>query len=284
MQGTPDWLKDRIRAYYQETTEKSYLANWSKEALALHYGLADETTQTLAEAQTNNNRYIADALPVREGMRVLDAGCGVGGTSIWMAAERGARMVGITLDPNQVEMGTRVARERGLGDRVELLAMDFLATSFAEGSFDAAFNLESVCHCVDVRAYARHLLSILKDGAPYGCMDLFVGQGRDELVKETMDGWSMPNWQTARAVADALTEAGFVQVTAVDLTAQVKRSAEQVMAIAKNRLMLMKLDAAVGHAESAVFEGHVRAAIACSQGLLDGGVTYGFVAGLRPPR
>jgi tocopherol O-methyltransferase len=284
MQGTPGWLKDQIRSYYEATTKKSYLEAWSMEALALHYGLADGTTGSLTEALENNNRYLADALRLQPGMRVLDAGCGVGGTSIWMAAERGVDAVGVTLDPGQVTLGTQFAQERGVAAHVQLFTMDYMATTFAEASFDAAFNLDSLCHCIDVPAYARHLLFLLKDGASYGCLDFYVGRAHDDLVKQTTDGWPMPNWQTVDAVAAAFGDAGFVDVTIKDLTTQVKRSAEQILAAASNRLLVMKLDAAVGHAESALFEGHVRGAIACSQGLLNGAITYGFVAARRPPR
>jgi cyclopropane fatty-acyl-phospholipid synthase-like methyltransferase len=282
MAGTPEWLKQKIVAYYEETTEKSYLANWSGAALGLHYGLADETTASLDEAIVNNNRYVADALGVRAGMRVLDAGCGVGGTSIWMAQERGAKMVGVTLEPAQAALGARFAAERGMAERVELHVMDFMATTFEPASFDAAFNIESLCHCADLAGYFAHLRSLLRGGAPYGCMDLFVGDGAAELVAEVREGWSMPNWQSASVVVAALQEAGFEEVRLVDLTAQVRRTAAQVLATASNSQLVIKLDAALGRPASAVYQGHVRAAIACSRGLLEGGVTYGYVAARRP--
>jgi tocopherol O-methyltransferase len=284
MQGTPGWLKDQIRSYYEATTKKSYLEAWSMEAIALHYGLADEKTASLTEALENNNRFLADALRLQKGMRVFDAGCGVGGTSIWMAAQRGVDAVGVTLDPGQVTLGTQFAQERGVAAHVQLLTMDYMATTFPEASFDAAFNLDSLCHCIDVPAYAEHLLFLLKDDAPYGCLDFYVGRADDDLVKQTTDGWPMPNWQPVEAVAAAFRGAGFADVTVTDLTPQVKLSAEQILAAASNRLLVMKLDAAVGHAESALFEGHVRGAIACSKGLLNGAITYGFVAARRPQR
>jgi hypothetical protein len=46
----------------------------------------------------------------------------------------------------------------------------------------------------------------------------------------------------------------------------------------------MKLGAAMGQTVSATFEGHVRAGVACSKGLLNGAITYGFVIARRPPR
>src|SRR5258708_8741617 len=130
MTGTPDWLKEKIREYYLETTEASYLANWSGHSLGLHFGIGDESTPSLDESLVNTNIYLADQMHIGEGERVLDAGCGVGGSSIWLARERGARVTSITLAPNQVELGRRFAAERGVADRVFFECMDFTKTSF----------------------------------------------------------------------------------------------------------------------------------------------------------
>ena len=48
------------------------------------------------------NRVLADRAGIRPGQRVLDAGCGVGGSSLWLAEQRGAAVVGITPVASQV--------------------------------------------------------------------------------------------------------------------------------------------------------------------------------------
>jgi cyclopropane fatty-acyl-phospholipid synthase-like methyltransferase len=284
MAGTPEWQKERVRTYYQETTEKSYLANWCGKALSFHYGLSDESTASLDEAHLRSNAYLADALGIGEGTRVLDAGCGVGGTSIWLAKERHAKVTGLTLDPGQVSLANGFAAERGVADRVSFHAMDFAATSFPEASFDVAFNLESVCHAVDARAYFEHALFLLVDGGRYGCMEFFIGTGMPERMEEVKAGWVMPEWQTLDATESALRAAGFVDVRVTDLGKGVRRSAEQVIAMAKNTLLTLRLTAAIDGKSNPVFEGHVRGALACSEGLLDGSITYAFIQGRRPPR
>jgi tocopherol O-methyltransferase len=282
MSGTPEWLKEKVRAYYQETTEKSYLANYSQEALALHYGLSDDDETSLADAQYANNRAIADAIALSPGMRVLDAGCGVGGTSIWMAKERGARMVGVTLDPSQVELAKRFAAERGVADATDFHAMDYMATTFAPASFDGAFNIESLCHSADVPGALRHFAHLLRPGGRYACIEVFDRSASPEVLRAIRDGWSMPTWESSSdAVVEALRGAGFVGAEVIDLTSRVQKSAQQVLALAKNRLLVMKLDAVMGHAESDVFRGHVDAAIACSEGLLAGTIAYAMVRATR---
>jgi tocopherol O-methyltransferase len=283
MSGTPEWQKERVRAYFQGTNETSYLANWSPDALAFHFGLSDESTTSLDEAHLASNAYLADRLGIGEGTRVLDAGAGVGGTSIWLAKERGAEVVGVTLDPRQVELANGFARERGVSTRVSFQVMDFAATSFPAASFDVVLNLESLCHAVDVEAYLAHVRNLLKDGGRYGCLDFYAGDAAPDLIGEVKAGWAMPEWQTMPAV-EAKVRAAFDDVVAVELSARVRRSAEQMLSMAKNSALVMKLQRAIDGKTNAVYDGHVRAAIACCDGLLSGGITYGFVGGRRPPR
>lgn len=65
--------------------------------------------------------------------------------------------------------------------------MDFAAT-FPEASFDRVFNLESVCHAADVRAYFEHVFGLLRDDGLHGCLDCFRGAGNDELAREVSEG------------------------------------------------------------------------------------------------
>ena len=284
MTGTPDWLKDKVREYFQGTTEASYLANWSGKALSFHFGISDATTTSLDEAHLKANAYLADHLAIGAGTRVLDAGCGVGGTSIWLAKERGAKVDGLTLDPKQASLAEGFAKERGVADAVRFHVMDYAATTFPPASFDVAFNLESLCHCIDSRAYFEHLRSLLVPAGRYACMEFFRGSGSQALIDEVKNGWAMPFWQSMDEVTEALRASGFDDVRAIDITPMVVRSAEQMKAMASNSLVMTKLSRAALGKDDPIYEGHVRAAIAASEGLMSGGITYGVVSGTRPSR
>src|SRR5215470_3061151 len=106
-QAIPDWLRDEIRTYYAETTEQSYFA-WGGHTFAMHIGLSPAVRQDDFRATLlATNAFLADKAGITTGTRVLDAGCGMGGSSVWLATERGAEVVGITISPNQVGLANR---------------------------------------------------------------------------------------------------------------------------------------------------------------------------------
>jgi SAM-dependent methyltransferase len=281
MGGTPDWLKEKVRTYFEATTETSYLTNWSGKALSFHYGLSDETTRSLDEAHLKTNARLAELLDLRPGMHALDAGCGVGGTSIWLAKNRGVRVTGLTLDPRQAALATRFAEEHGVSGLVTFHVMDYAATTFDPGTFDAVFNVESLCHCMDATAYFAHARSLLRDGGRYGCIEFFRGASADPRIAEVMEGWAMPRWETLPNVVGSLHASGFHEVETIDLQAGVRKSAEQMIAMAKNSLLTFRLGRAIGDAPAPAYEAHVRAGLAASELMLEGVVPYAALTARR---
>ncbi len=59
---------------------------------------------------------------IAPGQRVLDVGCGTGALTL-RAARRGARVKGIDVNAQMLEIAARRAREAGLAERVELVEM-----------------------------------------------------------------------------------------------------------------------------------------------------------------
>ncbi|KAI7837904.1 hypothetical protein COHA_008285 [Chlorella ohadii] len=96
--------------------------------------------------------------------KVLDVGCGIGGTSRFLAAKfPQASVTGITLSPNQVKRGTQLAADRGLGN-VKFQVMDALKMEFPDNSFDLVWACESGEHMPDKKAYVDEMVRVLKPG------------------------------------------------------------------------------------------------------------------------
>jgi len=95
---------------------------------------------------------------------VLDVGCGIGGTSRYLAAKfPTAQVTGITLSPAQVKRGTQLAHERGLGN-VQFQVTDALAMTFPDDSFDLVWACESGEHMPDKKKYVEEMVRVLKPG------------------------------------------------------------------------------------------------------------------------
>src|SRR6478672_3022808 len=94
--------RDAVVAYYDQTWLDYRLFWLNRRTLSVHFGYNDASTRGHADALLNMNRVLADRAGIQPDARVLDAGCGVGGSSIWLAQARGAFVVGITPVASQV--------------------------------------------------------------------------------------------------------------------------------------------------------------------------------------
>src|SRR2546423_14295828 len=83
--SVPSSNLEQIRAYY-DATWLDYRCLWLNPAnLALHVGYWDEDTRSHAQSLLKMNLRLAQAVGIQAGQRILDAGCGVGGSANWLA-------------------------------------------------------------------------------------------------------------------------------------------------------------------------------------------------------
>jgi SAM-dependent methyltransferase len=99
---------------------------------------------------------------VRLAGRVLDAGCGGGGTALSLAEEAGFA-VGLDLDARFRGSGTRLAAERGVA-RVAFLQGDGTRLPFAPGAFDLVFSHSVIEHVASAEAYLAECHRVLRTG------------------------------------------------------------------------------------------------------------------------
>lgn len=80
---------------------------------------------TLEQAQIQKKQHIAAKLLLEPGMRVLDIGCGWGGTALTLARDFGVHVTGVTLSREQHKLATARAAEAGLSDRIDIRLTDY---------------------------------------------------------------------------------------------------------------------------------------------------------------
>ncbi|MDJ0610550.1 MAG: cyclopropane-fatty-acyl-phospholipid synthase family protein [Kiloniellales bacterium] len=129
---------------------------------ALFAGEEDEELET---AQSRKYETIAEMAGLREGMEVLEVGCGWGGFATHAAARHGARVTGITLSSEQRSYAVASIAQKGLADSVDIRLVDYRDVS---GRFDALVSIE-MFEAVGERYWDRYFATVRKRLKPGGC-------------------------------------------------------------------------------------------------------------------
>ena len=97
--------------------------------------------------------------------KVLDVGCGIGGTSRFLAKKFGesTSVTGITLSQAQVDRATKLAEERDIPN-AKFQVMDALEMTFPDNTFDVVWACESGEHMPDKKKYVEEMIRVLKPG------------------------------------------------------------------------------------------------------------------------
>jgi SAM-dependent methyltransferase len=100
----------------------------------------EETVQQRYVANRDAKTFLPFLLPhLHPGMDVLDAGCGVGSIALDLAPTIApGRIVGIDLDPEQIELARKTAAERRI-ENVEFTTGSVLELPFDEATFDVVY-------------------------------------------------------------------------------------------------------------------------------------------------
>ncbi|MEV0631939.1 cyclopropane-fatty-acyl-phospholipid synthase family protein [Nonomuraea wenchangensis] len=123
-----------------------------------------EEDSSLEEAQFAKFDLVARKLGLKEGMRLLDVGCGWGGMVIHAAKHYGVKALGVTLSKQQAEWAQKAIADEGLQDLAEVRFMDY--RDVRETGFDAVSSIGLTEHIGkdNVPAYFEFLYGKLKPG------------------------------------------------------------------------------------------------------------------------
>src|SRR5258708_9823903 len=97
--------KQRIR-YLYDRTSPYYQSLWGAH---IHHGYWISGEETKETAQNQLIEHVARAAGLGAACKILDVGCGFGGSSIYLAKKYGAEATGSTLSPIQLEMAPETA-------------------------------------------------------------------------------------------------------------------------------------------------------------------------------
>ncbi len=153
--------------------------------------------------------------------RLLDAGCGRGGTSFMAHQRFGCQTDGVSISEQQVEFANDQARQRGVADKASFHFRNMLDTGFETGSCRGIWNNESTMY-VDLFQLFAEFYRLLEYGGRYvcitGCYNDVTG-GRSKAVSR-IDEHYICNIHPRSDYFKALAANNLVPINVIDLTSQ----------------------------------------------------------------
>ena len=162
---------ESVAAAYDAWTEDRLLENlWGEHVHLGHYG-DPPRRRDFRDAKADFVHALVhwsglDQLPA--GSKVLDVGCGIGGSARILAQDYGLDVVGISISPAQVARATALTPD-GLNCRFAV--MDALDLQLSDQSFDGVWSVEAGPHMPNKQKYADELLRVLKPGGTLAVAD-----------------------------------------------------------------------------------------------------------------
>jgi SAM-dependent methyltransferase len=153
--------------------------------------------------------------------RVVDAGCGLGGTIFHWKTRVGGRYLGLTLSPEQRRRADDEAQRRGLARDCSFLVRSYHTP--LDGSYDAAIAIESLAHSVDPKDAVATLSRALAPGGVFVIVDDMPEPDADPaLLKGFKSGWRTPVLLDANGFRSALGAHGLSAMREIDLTERLR--------------------------------------------------------------
>ena len=157
------------------------------ETLTYSSAVFETPDQSLAAAQRNKYRRVAEGAGLRRGQHVLEIGTGWGGFALYAAGELGCRVTSITISRAQYDLACERVRAAGLEDLIEIQLRDYREV---RGSYDAIVSIEML-EAVGAEYFARFFETCDAVLAPGGRLSLQVITFPDATYERQLRG---ANW------------------------------------------------------------------------------------------
>jgi len=212
-----------VTGYYEENTLRMLRWGPGRSEEVIHRAVWDPGCKSPQEALHSVERRILERLIPLNPDPVLDLGCGVGASALWIAERLPVRVTGITLSPLQARLAEETADRRGLADRCRFLVGDFCAP-LPIGSAGAAYAIESFSHAPGPAGFFARQKELLTPGAlllmcdDFRTRDTPVDAEEGRWVRRFSDGWHLPSLVTVEEAVRRAGEHGFSILSDEDLS------------------------------------------------------------------
>jgi tocopherol O-methyltransferase len=236
----------KIIQYYDYHQKYFKMLWYTPHDLAMHYGYWDSKTKKHSDALLNMNRALANIAKIKPTDLILDAGCGVGGSSIWLARNFETEVIGISLSQKQIDLANNFAKENHVDHLIKFYVRDFLDTKFEYESFDVVWAIESVCYAENKSDFTSEAWRILRKNGRLIVADGFIKkevltEEEQKIVEKFCNGVKVPNLAEIAKFKKALRESKFKGTRFFDVTEKIMPSSKRLYYLCKFHLPLVKI-------------------------------------------
>jgi cyclopropane fatty-acyl-phospholipid synthase-like methyltransferase len=204
----------------------------------LHFGIWNRNTSNKEESLLNLTKYVCTLLDIKSNDVILDAGCGVGGSTRYIASTYGVKIAGINISHLQLQKAVRLSKNMKNGSLIKYFKQDYTETSFPPRTFTKIFGIESICHSSDKRKFTDEAYRLLKSGGKIVIADGYrkredLENYERNLFRRFLKGWAVPNLESFDSIEQILDSSGFKNIKSHDITNQIIRASWRIHLSAK---------------------------------------------------
>lgn len=159
-------LQQQIQQFY-DASSSLWEQIWGEHMHHGYYGAEGKIKKDRRQAQIDLIEELLQWSGVQQAENILDVGCGIGGSSLYLAKKFNAKVTGITLSPVQASRAAERATEALLNTQASFQVADAQNMPFADNSFDLVWSLESGEHMPDKTKFMQECYRVLKPGGKF---------------------------------------------------------------------------------------------------------------------
>merc|ERR1711893_169002 len=218
LKGTTYIPKNPLKMKGHGTASQKFLDSqqYTRKGILLYEKIFGYTYLSTGGKDTTE-RFCAN-LNLKPGQKVLDIGCGTGGSAFYMARRYGVDVYGIDLSQNMIDIAVdyRKKMEPGVQHRVQFYVEDATKMAYPDSYYDVVYSRDTILHVDNKQAMFENFLRCLKPGGILLISDYCRGDQKHSKKFEDYVKQRGYNLLTVKEYGRTLERAGFSDVEALD--------------------------------------------------------------------
>ena len=218
---------DFVSPYYQKL--------WGNH---IHHGYYLTGKESKEEATENLIKLIASKAKIKKGSKLLDIGCGIGGTSFWLAKNYSCDVTGITISPVQVEMAEKISSEINISNKPKFRIMDANNLDIRD-KYNVLWAVEMISHLQKRNEFFNKCANILDQKGKFCIADWFkeenLNKNKEERYIRPINDRMMVSLQSSKDYIKGLERNGLKLIYHEDISDRVKKTWDFCLDIIKRK-------------------------------------------------